>query len=67
MDPGKYINRMEEAYVQHFKTKPIQRHKLRLQKEDHPELDTSPFLNEEEKETYMSLIGSIQWYFYWKI
>ena len=23
MDPGKYINHMEEAYLQHFKTKPL--------------------------------------------
>ena len=26
MDPGKYIDCMEEEYVQHFKTKLVQRH-----------------------------------------
>ena len=49
---------MEEAYVQHFKTKLVQRHRSPLQKGDHPELDTTPFLNDKEKEIYMSLVGS---------
>ena len=60
MDPGKYIDYMEEAYLQHFKTKPVQRHRSPLQKGDRPELDTTPFLNEKEKEIYMSLVGSSQ-------
>ena len=61
MDPGKYVERMEEAYVQHFKTKPVQRHRSPLQKGDHPELNTTPFLGDDEKEIYMSLVGSAQW------
>ena len=61
MDPGKYIDWMEEGYIQHFKTKLVQRHRSLLQKRDNPELDTSPFLNEEEKEVYMSLVGFSQW------
>ena len=59
MDPGKYIDRMED--LQHFKTKPVQRERSPLQKGDHPELDTSPFLDENDKEIYMSLVGSAQW------
>ena len=61
MDPGKYIDRMEEAYVQYFKTKIVQRHISPLQKGDYSELDTFPFLNNEEKEVYLSLVGSNQW------
>ena len=61
MDPGKYVERMEEAYVQHFKTKPIQRERSPLQKGNHPELDISPFLDDSEKKIYMSLVGSAQW------
>ena len=60
MDPGQYVNRMEEAYLQHFKVKPNQKHRSPLQKGDHPELDTTPFLDEKEKEIYMSLVGSAQ-------
>ena len=52
---------MEEAYVQHFKVKPNQKHQSPLQKGDHPELDTTPFLEEKEIEIYMSLVGSAQW------
>ena len=61
MDPGKYINCMEEAYVQHYKTKLVQRHRLALQKGGRPELGTYPFLNDEEKEIYQLLVGSNQW------
>ena len=61
MNPEKYIDQMEEAYVQHFKTKPVQRHQSPLQKRDHLELNTSPFLNDKEKEIFMSIVGSCQW------
>ena len=52
MDPGKYIDCMEEAHIQHFKSKPVQRHRSPLQKGNHPELDTSSFLNDDEKGIY---------------
>ena len=62
MDSRKYIDRMEEAYVQYFKTKLVQQqHRSPLQKGDHPELDTYLFLNDEEKEICQSLVGSNQW------
>ena len=61
MDSGKYIDHMEEAYLQHFNTKPVQQHRSLLQKGDNPELDNSPFLNDKEKEIYQSLVGSNQW------
>ena len=50
MDPRQYVKPMEEAYVQHFKVKPNQKHCLPLQKGDHPELDTTTFLDDDEKE-----------------
>ena len=61
MDPGKYIDRMMEAYEQHFGTKPDMKHRSPLQKGDHPELDTTPFLDEDGIEIYQSLIGCGQW------
>ena len=36
MDPGKYIDRAEESYVQYFKIKIVQQHRSPLQKGDHP-------------------------------
>ena len=61
MDPGKYIDCMMEAYEQHFGTKPDTKHKSPLQKGDHPEIDTTLFLNEDGKEIFQSLIGCGQW------
>ena len=61
MDPGKYIDRMMEAYEQHFGVKPGMKHRSPLQKGDHPKLDTTPFLNEDEKEIYQFLIRCGQW------
>ena len=49
MDPGKYIDQIEETYVQHFGIKPNKKHRPPLQKGDHPKLDTTPFLHEEGK------------------
>ena len=52
MDPGKYIDRMMESYEQHFGVKPDKKHRSPLQKGYHPEVDTTPFLNEEGKMIY---------------
>ena len=61
MDPGKYIDRIEEAYVQHFGIKPDKKHRSPLQKGDHSNLDTTSFLDEEGREIYQSLIDCGQW------
>ena len=62
MDPSGYIKRMEESYVTHFKVKPRPtRRNSPLERNDHPEMDTSAFLEEEDILVYQSLIGSIQW------
>ena len=60
MDLGNYIDQMEEAYVQHFGVKPNKKYRSPLQKGDHPELDTTPFQDEERKEIYQTLIGAGQ-------
>ena len=52
---------MEEAYVQHFGVKPDKKYRYSLKKGDHPELDTTQFLDEEGKEIYQSLMGAGQW------
>ena len=52
MDPGKYIDRMNESHKQHFGKMPEMKHRSPLQKGDHPELDTTPFLDGEGKMIY---------------
>jgi hypothetical protein len=47
MNPSRYINKMEDAYKQHFKENPNQKHGSPLVKGDHSELDTSEFLDQD--------------------
>tara|TARA_B110000008_G_scaffold176311_1_gene175861 strand:- start:127 stop:1134 length:1008 start_codon:yes stop_codon:yes gene_type:complete len=61
MDPKKFIDKMISGYEQMFGTKPSTTPQSPLPDGDHPELDTSEFLDEEETQQYQSLIGSLQW------
>ena len=61
MDPSGYITGMEEPYTTHFKVKPkAPQRNSPLEKNDHPEIDVSEFLGEEDTLLYQSLIGSMQ-------
>ena len=61
MDPSEYIDKMEETYERLFGEPPNDKVSSPLTKGDHPELDTSVFLEENDIEIYQSLIGSMQW------
>ena len=59
--PRKYIDRMVQAYESLFGTKPSTKYTSPLEKNDHPELDTSDLLDEDGIAQYQSLIGVLQW------
>lgn len=59
--PRKYIERMVKEYEALFQSKPSQKVTSPLEKNDHPELDTSPLLDDEGIRKYQSLIGTLQW------
>jgi hypothetical protein len=61
MNPGRYVDKMEDAYKQYFKEQPNQKHRSPLVKGDHPELDTSEFLDQDGIDIYQSLVGAMQW------
>ena len=61
MDPRKYIDKMVQAYEQLYGTKPTATAQSPLIENDHPELDTSEFLDKEGIQQYQTLIGSLQW------
>lgn len=61
MNPSKYIDKMVQAYELLYNCKPSTKHQSPLESNDHPELDTSEFLEEEGIQQYQSLIGSLQW------
>ena len=53
---------MEEAYKIMFNGEtPPTKHKTPLDKNDHPEVDTSEFLTSDGIAKYMTLIGQLQW------
>ena len=61
MAPRKYIEKMESAYERMFGQKPRQKYTSPLEKGDHPETDTTDFLDDKGINDYQSLIGMMQW------
>jgi hypothetical protein len=59
--PRKYIDRMVQQYEALFGCKPCHKVSSPLKKNDHPETDTSPLLDEDGVTKYQSLIGVLQW------
>ncbi len=59
--PRKYIDKMVTEYTRLFGTSPKRNMRSPLEKNDHPELDDSPLLDEEGIRKYQSLIGTLQW------
>jgi hypothetical protein len=59
--PIKYINRMVDNFTALFGSTPKQNVQSPLERNDHPELDDSPLLEEDDIRKYQSLIGALQW------
>jgi hypothetical protein len=55
-----YIEKMIDTYVQLCGEKPRKASSL-LEQNDHPEMDNSPFLGQDETQQFQSLIGAMQW------
>ena len=56
----KFIEKIVDNYVREFGKKPRD-YTSPLEKGDHPEIDTSEFLESEDIRRFQSLIGSAQW------
>jgi hypothetical protein len=52
---------MVESYKRMFNENPLSKANSLLDSNDHPEVDTSEFLDEDGIQQYQSLIGSMQW------
>lgn len=59
--PRKYIERMSAQYLDMFGERPRANMSSPLEHGDHPELDTSPLLDDDGIAKYQSLIGALQW------
>ena len=58
--PKKYIDKMVQNYEQLFNEKPKE-YSSPLEKNDHPELDMSEYLDDKNIKLYQSMIGALQW------
>ena len=59
--PERYINKMIDNYKRIFGESPTTKVSSPLEKNDHPELDDSEFLDEDGILLYQSLVGALQW------
>jgi len=59
--PKRYVERMAQTYQRLFGKNPRTTYQSPLDRGDHPELDTSEFLNSEDMQKYQSLVGAMQW------
>jgi hypothetical protein len=55
-----YVDKMIDTYVQLYGEKP-RKASSPLEQNDHPEMDDSPFLGQDETQQFQSLIGAMQW------
>jgi hypothetical protein len=56
----RYIEKMMDTYVQLYGEKP-RKASSPLEQNDHPEMNDSPFLGQDETQQFQSLIGAMQW------
>jgi hypothetical protein len=55
-----YIDKMMDTYIQLYGEKP-RKASSPLEQNDHPEMEDSPFLRQDETQQFQSLIGAMQW------
>jgi hypothetical protein len=61
ISPQRYIEKMVDNYKQLFGESPSHHSQSPLESNDHPEIDSSEFLSEDDIQKYQSLIGAMQW------
>ena len=59
--PRKYVDKMTSIFETPFRHKPSTEVHSPLEKGDHPELDTSEFLDTEGIQKHKSLVSAMQW------
>ena len=59
--PKKYIDKLADTYKRIFNEDPPKVYKTPLDKNDHPELDTSEILEGDMAAKYLTMVGQLQW------
>ena len=63
--PKKYIDKLVETYKRLFNEDPPKVYKTPLDKNDHPELDTSEILEGDMAANYLTMVGQLQLWVLW--
>ena len=61
LNPRNKFEKLKETYIRRFNTEPSKGLKTPLDKNDHPELDTSEILEGQEVNHYLTMVGQLQW------
>ena len=61
--PKKYIDKLTDTYKRLFNEDPPKGYKTPLDKNDHPEPDTSEILEGDMAAKYLTMVGQLQWLF----
>ena len=59
--PRKYIDKLDDTYIRLFNDDPPNGYMTPLEKNDHPELDTSEILEGDMATKYLTMVGQLQW------
>ena len=62
--PRKYIDKLADTYKRLFYEDPPKGYKTPLDKNDHPELNTSEILQGNMTVKYLTMVGQLQWLVY---
>ena len=57
----RYVEKMHDSFKYMFPGENVDKKKTPLAKNDHPELDDTPFLDEEGRAKYLSMVGALHW------
>ena len=57
----KYIDKLADTYIRLFNEDPPKGYKTPLEKNDHPELDTSEIIEGDMAAKYLTMVGQLQW------
>ena len=60
-NPKQYIDKLADTYKRLFNEDPPKGYKTPLDKNDHPELDTSEILEGDMAAKYLTMVGQLQW------
>ena len=59
--PKKYVEKLKETYIRLLNEEPPKGLKTPLDKNGHPELDTSDILEGIQVNPYLTMVGQLQW------